>query len=73
MASQDTIKTCQQGDVKKVTYGGVVQTARTLLSQGSAARFFSGWSFRTGRMIIQTFLFGECKTRLSPIMFPHHF
>lgn len=70
---QDTIKTCQQGDIKKEVYGGVIQTARTLLSQGNAGRFFSGWSFRTGRMVIQTFLFDECKTRISPILFPQHF
>ncbi len=69
----DTIKTCQQGDVLGKTYGGVIGTTRTLLSQGSAARFFSGWSFRTGRMVLQVFMFDKAKTVLSPIMFPHHF
>lgn len=69
----DTIKTCQQGDVSGKEYRGVVHTARTLLKQAGAARFFSGWSWRTGRMVIQTFLFDECKVRLSPIIFPHHF
>ena len=69
----DTIKTCQQGDVMARTYGSVVHTANTLLEQGAASRFFSGWSWRTGRMIIQTFLFTECQARLSPVFFPHHF
>jgi solute carrier family 25 carnitine/acylcarnitine transporter 20/29 len=69
----DTIKTCQQGDVAAKIYGSVMHTANTLLEQGSASRFFSGWSWRTARMIIQTFLFTECQARLSPVLFPHHF
>lgn len=70
----DTIKTCQQGDVARKTYGGVVDATKTLLSQpGGAGRFFSGWHWRTGRMIIQTFLFDQARIVLSPVFFPHHF
>ena len=70
----DTIKTCQQGDIGSKIYGSVIHSVKTLLSQdGGARRFFSGWSWRTGRMVYQTFLFDACKTRLSPIFFPHHF
>lgn len=70
----DTIKTCQQGDILGQTYGSVAQSFKTLLSQdGGAKRFFSGWSWRTGRMVLQCFLFDACKTNLSPIFFPHHF
>lgn len=69
----DTIKTCQQGDVCRATYGGVLETAKTLLDQNGPRRFFSGWAWRTSRMVVQCFLFDQCKTRLSPIFFPHHF
>ena len=69
----DTIKTCMQGDVSGKVYGSVVHTAKTLMSEGSMGRFFRGCTWRTGRMIIETFLFMECQARLSPIFFPHHF
>jgi solute carrier family 25 (mitochondrial carnitine/acylcarnitine transporter), member 20/29 len=70
----DTIKTCQQGDIGKQTYGSVVHSMKSLLSQeGGMRRFFSGWGWRTGRMILEIFIFDACKTRLSPLFFPHHF
>eukprot|EP00617_Octactis_speculum_P026714 CAMPEP_0185770968 /NCGR_PEP_ID=MMETSP1174-20130828/62352_1 /TAXON_ID=35687 /ORGANISM="Dictyocha speculum, Strain CCMP1381" /LENGTH=273 /DNA_ID=CAMNT_0028456635 /DNA_START=39 /DNA_END=860 /DNA_ORIENTATION=- len=69
----DTIKTCQQGDVTGKVYGGVIPTARTLLAQAGYKRFFSGWAWRTSRMVLQTFLFDFTKTNLSPILFPHAF
>lgn len=68
----DTIKTCMQGDLERKTYGGVLQTGRTLFSQGFG-RVFSGWGWRTGRMMGSFFILGECKQILSPLLFPHHF
>jgi hypothetical protein len=62
-----------QGDVTGKTYGGVLQTARTLHLQGGMTRFFSGWGWRTGRMCVQSFLFDKAKTQLAPILFPHYF
>ena len=52
----DTIKTCMQGDLRGKEFGGgVVQTARTLYAQAGPARFFNGWTWRTGRMVFQVF------------------
>lgn len=69
----DTIKTCQQGDVARATYGSIAQTARVLYEREGVGAFFRGWAYRTGRMICAVFLLNECKLKLSPIMFPHHF
>jgi len=69
----DTIKTCQQGDIGLKSYRGIAHTVSTLLAEGGPTRFFSGWSWRTGRMIFQCFLFDACKQHLSPLFFPHHF
>lgn len=69
----DTIKTCQQGDIEGKKFGTLSQTARTLYGEAGAGAFFRGWSWRTGRMILCVFIFNECKVRLSPLMFPHHF
>mmetsp|Transcript_22505 Transcript_22505/g.26527 ORF Transcript_22505/g.26527 Transcript_22505/m.26527 type:complete len:164 (-) Transcript_22505:27-518(-) len=69
----DTIKTCQQGDIMKKEFGGVMGTCQTLMKQGGIPRFFGGWSWRTSRCIVQAFLWDECRTRLSPLFFPHHF
>ena len=32
-----------------------------------------GYLFRTGRMILAVGIMNECKLRLSPLLFPHHF
>ena len=48
----DTIKTCQQGDIAGATYGGIGDTFAALMKEGGPARFFSGFGFRTGRMIL---------------------
>jgi len=69
----DTMKTCQQGDIRGAQYGSVGQTARALMSEAGLVRFFSGWPWRTGRMCIQAFLFDACNNHLSPLFFPHHF
>lgn len=69
----DTIKTCMQGDIARKQYGTVSETAAQLLKEGGMGRFFNGWSWRTSRMILALFLMNECKVRLSPLFFPHHF
>lgn len=69
----DTIKTCQQGDILGKQYGSVIHTARVLLTEAGITRFFSGWGWRTGRIILEAYLFDFTKTKLSPIFFPHHF
>lgn len=69
----DTIKTCMQGDVTQQNFKGVSHTFSKLYKESGPRRFFSGWSWRTGRMICALFLMNECKIRLSPLFFPHHF
>lgn len=54
----DTIKTCQQGDIERKTYGTLKETTQTLYEQGGARRFFSGWAWRTSRMICAIFIIG---------------
>lgn len=68
----DTIKTCMQGDVERKRYGGALATGRMLMQEG-LARLFSGWGWRTGRMMGSFFVLSECKQLLSPVLFPHHF
>eukprot|EP00633_Aureoumbra_lagunensis_P002789 CAMPEP_0197294322 /NCGR_PEP_ID=MMETSP0890-20130614/32041_1 /TAXON_ID=44058 ORGANISM="Aureoumbra lagunensis, Strain CCMP1510" /NCGR_SAMPLE_ID=MMETSP0890 /ASSEMBLY_ACC=CAM_ASM_000533 /LENGTH=264 /DNA_ID=CAMNT_0042769673 /DNA_START=103 /DNA_END=897 /DNA_ORIENTATION=+ len=69
----DTIKSCVQGDLEYTKYKSQIQTAQTLYAEGGIGRFFTGWAYRTGRMILAVAIMNECKIRLSPIMFPHHF
>jgi len=69
----DTIKTCMQGDIERKKFTTVSQTAKTLLNEEGIFRFFRGWGFRTGRMSAGIFIINECKTRLTPLLFPHYF
>lgn len=69
----DTIKTCMQGDIEKTTYGSLSDTASKLYAESGPSRFFRGYAWRTSRMICAMFIMNECKIRLSPIFFPHHF
>ena len=69
----DTIKSCLQGDMEQKTYTTHKGTIDALMKEGGANRFFSGYFFRTGRMILAVAIMNECKLRLSPLFFPHHF
>ena len=69
----DTIKTCLQGDVAQEKYKSMPETYRALMKEGGTGRFFTGWSWRTGRMICAIFVMGQCKDRLAPFFYPHHF
>eukprot|EP00041_Stephanoeca_diplocostata_P008353 m.123835 g.123835 ORF g.123835 m.123835 type:complete len:226 (-) comp17280_c0_seq4:192-869(-) len=69
----DTIKTCVQGDLQRSTFGSLSETVGTLHADGGAKRFFSGWSWRTSRMILAIFIMGQCKERLAPLFFPEVF
>ena len=35
--------------------------------------YFSGWHWRTGRMILAIFIIGQVKDTLAPVLFPRHF
>lgn len=69
----DTIKTCMQGDVGCTKFGTATETARTLYAEGGLSRFFSGWTWRTGRMCLGVFIMNEVKVIIAPRMFPAQF
>ena len=69
----DTVKTCMQGDIGREKFGTALQTASTLFREQGAGAFFRGWAWRTSRICIAVGLMGECRERLSPLLFPDHF
>lgn len=69
----DTIKSCIQGDLEYSKYKSMYETAVTLYGEGGLSRFFTGWGYRTGRMILAVAIMNECKIRLSALIFPYHF
>lgn len=69
----DTVKSCVQGDVAQKEFKSVPETFGQLYKQAGFTRFFTGWSYRTGRMILAVGIMNECKLRFSPLFFPHHF
>eukprot|EP01126_Amoeba_proteus_P013202 TRINITY_DN1555_c0_g1_i14.p1 TRINITY_DN1555_c0_g1~~TRINITY_DN1555_c0_g1_i14.p1 ORF type:complete len:216 (-),score=25.48 TRINITY_DN1555_c0_g1_i14:57-704(-) len=69
----DTLKTCMQGDMERTTYKTVTHTTTTLYKDSSFTRFFRGWGFRSGRMILGIFILNMGKSIFGPLLFPHHF
>jgi hypothetical protein len=63
----DTIKTVVQGDVDSKTYKGPGHAYKLLLEEGGPARFFSGWAWRTSRMIGALFIIGESDHHCSEL------
>ncbi len=49
---------------------GNLKAPKTL---GRRIALLFGYLFRTGRMILAVGIMNECKLRLSPLLFPHHF
>ena len=47
----DTIKTCMQGDIERMTYGSFMDTAKYLNNEGGLTAFYRGATFRYGRMV----------------------
>ena len=45
----DTIKTCMQGDIERVTYGGFVETGRTIVATKGAPFLWAGFPWRLFR------------------------
>lgn len=61
----DTVKTCMQGDIPKKFYGNLTETCLKLYRYGGIQRFYSGWLWRTGRMILAVSLLNCCKNNLD--------
>eukprot|EP01126_Amoeba_proteus_P013208 TRINITY_DN1555_c0_g1_i5.p1 TRINITY_DN1555_c0_g1~~TRINITY_DN1555_c0_g1_i5.p1 ORF type:complete len:111 (-),score=19.08 TRINITY_DN1555_c0_g1_i5:110-442(-) len=62
-----------QGDMERTTYKTVTHTTTTLYKDSSFTRFFRGWGFRSGRMILGIFILNMGKSIFGPLLFPHHF
>ena len=69
----DTVKSCVQGDLEQTNYKSQADTITKLLKEGGISRFFTGWAYRTGRMILAVGIMNECKIQISPLLFPQHF
>ena len=48
----DTIKTCMQGDIERMTYDSFTKTGAKIWSESSLPGFYRGATFRYGRMVI---------------------
>lgn len=67
----DTIKTCMQGDLGRVKYNNVTQTAKSLVNEyGIANGLFKGLSWRIGLIATTFFLVNKFKVLLAPVLFP---
>lgn len=51
----DTVKTCMQGDIERLTYGTFMETASVISKSGFTA-FYRGATFRYGRMCCAVFM-----------------
>lgn len=60
----DTVKTAMQGDVCQKTYGGTLETARTLMGDAGLGRLFSGVFWRTVNITMTVYIANECALRL---------
>jgi len=61
----DTVKTCMQGDIKRIKYTTMLETTKILIKENGIKRLFDGWNWRTSRMILSFFVLIQCKDRLS--------
>jgi Mitochondrial carrier protein len=69
----DTIKTCMQGDVERVTFDTFSKTAATLYSQSGIRAFYRGATFRYGRMVCAVFIMDYMKDAISHLLYPAAF
>jgi len=68
----DTIKTCMQGDLAQLKYGGIMQSGRSLAAEyGVMQGLFKGLSYRIALISTTFFLVNSFKQRLVPALFPH--
>lgn len=68
----DTVKTCMQGDIERVTYGTFAETARVVGRKGFTA-FYAGATFRYGRMCCAVFMMDYLQAFIGPLMYPGQF
>ena len=69
----DTIKTCMQGDIERVTYGNFFQTASKIYADSSIFGFYRGATFRYGRMVCAVFIMDFLKENVGHMLYPSAF
>jgi hypothetical protein len=69
----DTIKTCMQGDIERVTYGNFFQTAAKIYHDSSIFGFYRGATFRYGRMVCAVFIMDFLKENVGQLLYPSAF
>lgn len=69
----DTIKTCMQGDVERITYGGFVETGKVIMKEKGITGFYGGATFRYGRMVCAVFMMDKLASVIGPAIYPSKF
>jgi len=69
----DTLKTCMQGDIEKVTYGNLSQTFKTVVATKGAPFLWAGFPWRLFRQFCAIMLFDKIASEAAPRIFPHAF
>lgn len=69
----DTMKTCMQGDIERVKYGNLTNTARTIFGESGITGFYRGATFRYGRMVCAVFMMDFLKDAVGPLLYPEAF
>jgi len=64
----DVAKTCMQGDLERVRYGGSFETCRALVREGGLARLLSGVEWRTANLVATVWIANEFLVRLPPYL-----
>jgi len=69
----DTMKTCMQGDIERLTYGSMTQTASKLWAESGLPGFYRGATFRYGRMVCAVFIMDFLKEKVAYGLYPAAF
>jgi len=69
----DVIKTCMQGDIKRVVYDGFIGTALKLYKESNFTGFYRGATWRYGRMVLAIGILDSLQEMVGPIMYPEKF
>jgi hypothetical protein len=69
----DTIKTCMQGDIERVKFGSLTQTANVVYGESGIPGFYRGATFRYGRMVCAVFMMDFLKEKIGPLLYPAAF
>ena len=60
----DVAKTCMQGDLQRLRYGGNMESLMTLAREGGASRLYTGAAWRTVNITATVWIANECSLRL---------